>query len=390
MTSETLFGDTGTTDVDAALSNGLLAPGDSGSLSTSYDGSVTDPDDHTTTVTFNWMSHPTGEDEANGGTPSTTYGSGGFPVAVTDALGRTDTYTYDSEGDVTSITEPYVGEFMGTMVYSRTETINYDEYGVPTSVTDFDGKTTTFMLDDNGNVLEEEQPGGIDEEWTYNSAGQVLTDTDGNGATTTYTYNDLGQLTEIQEPGAGSPTIEYGFRGHHTRRGVWVPGTPGFRGSGDTIPGVPGTPGFRGQGSEGSGFRDRVPGTPYPIPRGSGDTIPNSGWFRVPGTPYQFGVPGTPYPIRVPGTPYPTVPGFRGHHTQFGSGSGGSGDTIPNSFRGSGDTIPGSGDTIRNSGGSGDTIRNSGFRGHHTRAPWQGVRSSVGANPTRHLGRSSR
>ena len=61
-------------------------------------------------------------------------------------------------------------------------------------------------------MLEEEQPGGIDQEWTYNSAGQVLTYTDADGATTTsYTYNDLGRLTEIEEPGAGSPTIEYGY-----------------------------------------------------------------------------------------------------------------------------------------------------------------------------------
>ena len=175
LTSETLFGDTGTTYVDAALSNGLLAPGDSGSLSTSYEGSVTDPDGRTTTVTFNWMSHPTGEDEANGGTTSTTYNSEGFPVTETDAMGRTvDLYLrlrrrrhLDHRADIG-------GEYMGTMVYSATETITYDEYGVPTSITDFDGNTTTFVLDDHGNVLEEEQPGGVDQEWTYNSAGQVL------------------------------------------------------------------------------------------------------------------------------------------------------------------------------------------------------------------------
>jgi hypothetical protein len=43
------------------------------------------------------------------------------------------------------------------------------------------------------------------------------------------------------------------------------------------------------------------------------------------------------------------------------------------------------GGLISTDGGSGDR-----FRGQHTSAPWQGVRSSVGANPTRHLGRSSR
>ena len=86
---------------------------------------------------------------------------------------------------------------------THTETITYDDiYGVPTSITDFNGNTTTFMLDSHGNVLEEEQPGGVDQEWTYNSAGQVLTYTDADGATTTYTYNSLGRLTE--DPGAAA------------------------------------------------------------------------------------------------------------------------------------------------------------------------------------------
>jgi YD repeat-containing protein len=105
LTSETLFGDTGTTSTDAALRNGLSAPGGSGSLSTSYAGSITDPDGRTTTVSFNSMSLPTGEDEANGGSTSATYNSEGFPVSETDALGRTVMYTYNSAGDVTSITE---------------------------------------------------------------------------------------------------------------------------------------------------------------------------------------------------------------------------------------------------------------------------------------------
>ena len=97
------------------------------------------------------------------------------------------TYTYDSIGDVTSITEPFVGKRLASAfrLLDVTETITYDEYGVPTSITDFNGNTTTFTLDSHGNVLEEEQPGGVDQEWTYNSAGQVLTYTDGNGATTT-------------------------------------------------------------------------------------------------------------------------------------------------------------------------------------------------------------
>ena len=49
LTSETLYDGTSTTSVDSGQSNGLLAPGDSGPLSTTYAGSVTDPDGRTTT-----------------------------------------------------------------------------------------------------------------------------------------------------------------------------------------------------------------------------------------------------------------------------------------------------------------------------------------------------
>ena len=90
-------------------------------------------------------------------------------------MGRTTTYTYDGNGDVTSIAETRRAGFELTGT-TCTETIAYDDaYGVPTSITDFDGNTTTFTLDSHGNVLEEMQPGGVDQEWTYNSAGQPLT-----------------------------------------------------------------------------------------------------------------------------------------------------------------------------------------------------------------------
>ncbi len=212
LTSETLFDGTSTTSIDPAQSNGLLAPGDdSDSLSTEYGTGLTDPGGQITTLSLNRMSQVTGTVAPNGGLTTITYDDYGFPATVTDALGRTTTYTYNSAGEVTSITEPYSTSF-GTYTYDNpTETITYGVDGVPTSITDFDGHITTFVLDSHGNVLEEEQPGGIDQEWTYNSAGQVLTHTDADGATTTYSYDDLGRISEIQEPGPGSPTIDYAY-----------------------------------------------------------------------------------------------------------------------------------------------------------------------------------
>jgi RHS repeat-associated protein len=212
LTSETLFGGTATTSLTSAQSQGLLAPGTRGALATAFQGTVTDPDGRTTTVTFNWMSHPTGEADPTGASTSTRYNSQGFPIAVTDALGRVTDYTYNAAGDVTSITEPYItvpGVGSGSSSGGYTETISYgDPYGIPTAITDFNGNTTTFSLDSHGNVLEEYFPDGTHEIWTYNSAGQVLTDTSPNGATTTYAYDSDGRLTTITYPGSGTPQVK--------------------------------------------------------------------------------------------------------------------------------------------------------------------------------------
>ena len=209
LTSETLYDGTSTTSIDPMQSRGLLAPGGSGSLPTTLTATATDPDGHTDTLTFDGNSQPTGEVDYTGGLRTITYSSQGFPLTKTDPLGRTVDYTYNSDGDITSITAYRYAPHSEPETFTKTITFGVDE--VPTSITDFNGNTTTYVLDSHGNVLEEEQPGGVDHDWTYNSGGQVLTYTDGDGATTSYTYNSLGRLTEIQEPGSGSPTIHYGY-----------------------------------------------------------------------------------------------------------------------------------------------------------------------------------
>ncbi len=93
-------------------------------------------------------------------------------------MGRTTTYTYDGNGDVTS--NRRVRERAG-FAHGHDADRDHrlrDPYGIPTSITDFNGNTTTFTLDSHGNVLEEMRPGGVDQEWTYNSAGQPLTHTE--------------------------------------------------------------------------------------------------------------------------------------------------------------------------------------------------------------------
>ena len=202
LASETLFDGTSTTSVAAAEGSSLVAAGGGAALSTARQGSVTDPDHHTTTVTFNWMGHPAAETDPTGATTTTTYDRRGFPVAVTDPLVRTTTYTFDNSRNVTSVTRP--GGEVETVAYG-------DPYGVPTSVTDFNAKTTTYTLDAHGDVTRVTYPDSTHEDFTYNSAGRVLTDTDPDGNTTTYTYDADGRLATAVSPGAGSPTVRYGY-----------------------------------------------------------------------------------------------------------------------------------------------------------------------------------
>ena len=220
LTSETLFDGVSNTDVAAAQSQGLYAPGGEGALAVSPQAgvtdqaAVTDPDGNTTTLSLNWMSHVVGvSDPATGGTTTTTYNRDGFPATVTDLNGNTTTYTYNQAGSVTSITQFDNGD--GGSGSNVTETIAYGVDQVPTSVTDFDGNTTTYTLDSHGNVLTETDPGGTQEEqWTYNSAGQVLTFTDGNDHVTTYTYDSYGRLSTVTDANDHTTTYTYDSAGN--------------------------------------------------------------------------------------------------------------------------------------------------------------------------------
>ena len=219
FTGETLFDGTSNTAVSAAENQGLYAPGGEGALPIVTDGvinqaTVTDPDGNTTTISYNALSHPAGvTDPASGGTTTTTYTQQGFPATVTDLRGFTTTYTYDSAGSVTSITRFDDGD--GGSGSNVTETIAYGVDEVPTSVTDFNGNTTTYTLDSDGNVLTETDPGGTqEEEWTYNSAGQVLTYTDGNDHVTTYTYDSDGRLSTVTDANDHTSTYTYDSAGN--------------------------------------------------------------------------------------------------------------------------------------------------------------------------------
>ena len=137
LSAETPFDGSSTTAVSGAEEQLLVPSGGSGLLPTvsSYQGSFTDPNGHSTTLGFDDMGHVTSFTDALGAT--TTYTRDGRPTAVADPLGRTTQYQYDLWNDVVQITRPDNG----------VETIAYDAAGNLTSTTDALGRVTSFAYD---------------------------------------------------------------------------------------------------------------------------------------------------------------------------------------------------------------------------------------------------
>ncbi len=204
LQGETLFDGTATTSVAGGEAAGLLAPGQSGPLPRPGDftGSVTDPNHHATSLTFDAMGHPASWTGADGQTTTATRDMNGWVTSRTEPWDgiqtRTTSYERDMLGNVTKLTRPD----------GRSMTIAYDPTdSVPTRVTDYRGLVTTFTLDARGNVLRRTDPDLLHEDFTYDASGQVLTDTDRDGHATTYHHDALGRLDRVTFPGTGGPSV---------------------------------------------------------------------------------------------------------------------------------------------------------------------------------------
>jgi len=147
--------------------------------------SVTDPNGHTATTTYDALGDVLSTLDPLSRTTSATYNSFGEPLTKEDGAGVTTTYTYNTDGDLTSVSTPLTG----TMPLQHRVT-NYD-YA--------DGSHP-------GDVTSMEDPNGQTWTYTYNSHGyrQTVEDPLGNVATTCYTA--IGWITATYTPLAGSIT----------------------------------------------------------------------------------------------------------------------------------------------------------------------------------------
>ena len=183
----------------------------------------TDPLNHTTTYTYDGLNDVTSVTDPNGTTTTSTYDGAGNLLSVSTPLAgtnqtQTETYTYEDgshPGDVTAITDPdenttvltydqYGDLASSTDAAGDETTYTYDQVGRRTSMVSPDGNaaganptayTTIYTYDPAGHLLTETNPLGHATTNTYDADQNLATTTDADGNTTTYTYDNANELT---------------------------------------------------------------------------------------------------------------------------------------------------------------------------------------------------
>lgn len=142
-------------------------------------------------------------------------------VAVYDAAGVPMRYAYDEQDRLIQETSRTGGSFFmkydpqGRCVETsgdggrELKRLQYDQAGRMTRVTDSLGNSTTYLLNESGQVEKEMRTNGAI--WTneYDTFGRLVAKTGPHGETTRYTYDGHGNIETITEPGEAITKFEY-------------------------------------------------------------------------------------------------------------------------------------------------------------------------------------
>jgi RHS repeat-associated protein len=182
--------------------------------------SVTDPDGHATTATYNSQGDVLTQADPLGRTTMYTYNSLNQVTSVTDPSGVTTTYTYDADGNLLSTSRPLTSTSQAAAV-----SLSYGDAhpGDVTAITDADGNTWKMAYDADGDQVRVTDPDGDTTTSSYSSIGELLSQVspDGNVAgakpasfTATYAYNALGELISTTNPLGAASTTAYDADGN--------------------------------------------------------------------------------------------------------------------------------------------------------------------------------
>ncbi len=191
-----------------------------------------DEEGNTTQRTYDEEDRLLTERNALGLVTEFTYDSGGNIASVKDPGGNTTSYTYDAMGNQLTTVDPlgrataWTYSPTGNLLSTRNPlghetTFAYDATGNLTERTDAMGNTTTSTYDNRGNRTRIVDALGNETSFTYNAAGsqtsqstsRTLPDGSTEILTTTYTLDDLGQVTATTLPDGSVSRTTYNFFG---------------------------------------------------------------------------------------------------------------------------------------------------------------------------------
>jgi len=182
--------------------------------------SVTDPEGHTATITYDASADVVSRTDALGRTTTSTYNSFREPLTHTDPRGVTTSLTYDGSGNLTQVSTPVCASPpCGASAPTRTTTYTYGDNLHPgdiTSRTDPDRKVWTLTYDAYGDPASATDPLGNTRIACYDGVGRRTESVAPRGAsgfacptappaaptpyTTLYTTNAFGDLVSRTDP----------------------------------------------------------------------------------------------------------------------------------------------------------------------------------------------
>jgi RHS repeat-associated protein len=172
-------------------------------------------------VTYTWNLDGTRRDMQDGtGTTRYGYDSLGRLVQVTNGAGTNTTYGYDRDGNETCVSYPVAppgpscadtGTTTGTGLVDYT----YDQADLMGSVTDWNGKTTTFTPDADGNTATTAYPNGVTVASSYDNTDAMISTAATKSTTAlagiSYQRYQDGSVSSEANSGALATSAAYGY-----------------------------------------------------------------------------------------------------------------------------------------------------------------------------------
>lgn len=196
--------------------------------------SVEDPDQQTTTNSYDGCFRYTGTTEPATGSAAPASTTVNYPTCTsspasylrsssTDAQGNTTSYQYDGNGNLTQVKD-------GLAAGSNTTTFTYNSNGTVHTSTTPDGNLTTYGYDSPGNLTSVTPPNPLNaQSFTYDPDSREKTVTDGDGNTTSYSYDPDDNVKVLSYADGSTITNTYDGNGNLTQQADSANGTASYK-----------------------------------------------------------------------------------------------------------------------------------------------------------------